>query len=229
MRTRLGVLSRPAFVGVGLSLILLLATTETCCTRKGVKPKGQTEIKTPDLLLELRYETWQRIPGRIVGGMPYKDHGTFSFYAMDEFERMLQREIAGKASSYEVFALVGYSRWGAQASYVIRLTATGATITTYKRTKPEQTLVLEKADLDFFLNRVKAFRLDDLVCYDTGWGSGVQFEYLHLTKDFGRRVYMNNPEAEPDPNNPDVNNPGAPYCMIVKIFEVLSVEKPSVK
>jgi len=138
----------------------------------------------------------RRHPGEllILGLRPHSEPGSGVFTAFATWEQgLLGRFKASKAD--ELIALFAAGTWIKPVA-IAELTIHGktATLSSEGRRVPLDPAAL--ADLRTFLT---ATRFDDLrSLLNDGAYDGVQYEYVHLTRTGGRRVFMNNPGFGPE-------------------------------
>jgi hypothetical protein len=124
----------------------------------------------------------------ILGRRLHGDPGHVTYAHFDEVEEKLRRRVRTARQPVEIFAMLTASYWGSDGDYVIEVRP--------KRTvarfagKPCQ---LAPAALERLRSFVRTYRVEDLGPLDTAVFDGIQYEYVHLTRDGGRRVFMNNP------------------------------------
>ncbi|HVR39656.1 MAG TPA: hypothetical protein VMU84_11215 [Thermoanaerobaculia bacterium] len=139
---------------------------------------------------------------RILGSRLAWDPGDDTYNSFDAWERDLLARFR-KSGADEVIALSFASAWSA-ATTSVEIVIKGDRARIAKTTLSAATL----AELRAFLEQT---RFDDLGPVDTGVIDGAQYEYVHLTRTSGRRVFMNNP----------AHAPGSPYDELVRRLEAL--------
>jgi hypothetical protein len=137
----------------------------------------------------------QLYPGeaRIWGERPWEDPGHTTFTFFDKWEESLRALM--KSGKYQrIDALARASYWGGDGEVVVLgRTATRVDLLSTTSMRTRRLAAAEEARLRQLLDEISPADLDN---YDTGSADGVQFEYVFLTPDGGRRVFMNNPPSD---------------------------------
>ena len=109
----------------------------------------------------------------------------------DRWERALRKEALADDGPSEIFALL--SNWGNAGHICIRVRDDTATLSFHDHGKEFQRKVSaeELAAIRGFLEQE---RIDFLPAYTPSVLDGVHYTFVHLARDGGYRVYMNNPE-----------------------------------
>lgn len=93
----------------------------------------------------------------------------------------------------EIYALLSEGTWGGRGqSLLLRYRDHIILRQDQGNGRARERLVSEK-EFRLLHEWLEREQVDDLPLFDTGTFDGVQYEYLHVTRDGGRRVYMNNP------------------------------------
>jgi HEAT repeat protein len=148
---------------------------------------------------------------RITGSRLGWDPGDDTTGPMNAWE---QRTIARFRAIHadEMLLLGAGSAWSAAHTFVaIEIAGDDAWLNLGPNVKRVRFDAAKLADLRAFLNGAS---FDDLGPLDTGVIDGVQYEYLHITHDGARRVFMNNP----------AHAPGSPYDELVRRMQKLAEE-----
>lgn len=137
---------------------------------------------------------WQSQPGEalILGLRPSADPGHHTFRAFDAWENDLRAEVLSEAGPVEIMGLLATSYWGGNASYAVRVRPDGAELT-YREPDGDGKRPLTEAELQRLRSFISDGSVDDLPPLAADIADGVQYEYLHLTRNGGRRLFMNNP------------------------------------
>jgi hypothetical protein len=145
-----------------------------------------------------RQLVYARHPGEalILGARHDFDPGHNNYEALDAWEKGLRAEVLGQDGPQEIYALfiAGYGRTGGQV--VVRLRRDGAEVSVHVGKEAPDVRQLKPAELAALRASVTADKVDDLPPLNRVAFDGLQYEYLHLTKDGGRRVFMNNPNED---------------------------------
>lgn len=144
---------------------------------------------------EARRLVWARHPGEvlILGAMMEYDPGHVTFGEFAKWEERLRGEMRAKDGPDELFALLTGGYWGGRGQRVIRIRGGRAESAGYDREGKPSARELGAEPL----RKLRAFladeKVDDLPPYTPEVHDGIQVVYLHLRKEGGRRVFMNNP------------------------------------
>jgi len=128
-----------------------------------------------------------RILGRRLLGDPVESN-TEHFEAVEE--ELRQQVLAANQRGVEIYALLSASYWGSVGDFVIQVRPDRTTASFAGRRCELSPSAL--ARLESF---VAAHQVEDLGPLETGVDDGMQYEYLHLNRDGGRRIVMNNPDT----------------------------------
>src|SRR5262249_16012244 len=149
----------------------------------------------------------------ILGARQEFDPGHYSFGNFDRMENELSDEVRKPDGDDEIFALLSAGYWGDAGQIVIRLRHGKAELFTYKDRSRFQRRALGEDELQDLKAFIAGNRVDDLAPLNTMVFDGMQYEYAHLTRDGGRRVFMNNPGLD--------NTGGSVYDLLVERFRGL--------
>jgi hypothetical protein len=142
-----------------------------------------------------RQLVYDRHPGEalILGARQEFDPGHDTYEAFDASENRLRAEVLGKDGPKEVYALLSAGYWGNEGQRVVRIRGDRAELAIHGGKKPPEVRALAPAELAHLRGFVADNNIDDLPPFNAIAVDGIQYEYLHLTKKGGRRVFMNNP------------------------------------
>jgi HEAT repeat protein len=144
-------------------------------------------------VLLLRHHTGQ---ARILGARMSFDPGHATYGVFDELEENLRQEILGQDGPHEIYALLSAGYWGGRGQRFIRVHDGSASFSVCPdpaRCHERDLTAEELARLTDFLRDTDFENLGPL---DHLVHDGMQYEYVHLTRDGGRRVFMNNPDVD---------------------------------
>lgn len=144
------------------------------------------------------------------------------------WERRLSAEIEADGSIDETFALLSRGHWGHQGQIVVRVRGSRATVSHLdpphstgnggRRTMTGMPWARVRDLSDAEVAELRRFvvnnDVDDRPLLETGTFHGIQLEYLHLTRQYGRRVYMNNPGVSGE-------SAGTVYPLLCRRFQAL--------
>jgi hypothetical protein len=147
-----------------------------------------------------RQLVYDQHPGEalILGARQDFDPGHDSYEAFDEWEKRLRDEVRGKDGPEEIYALLSAGYWGNAGQVVIRIRPDKAELSIHAGAKQPKVRTLAPDELKGLRSFVSDNRIDDLPPLNIIVFDGIQYEYLHLTKKGGRRVFMNNPDVAGD-------------------------------
>jgi hypothetical protein len=110
----------------------------------------------------------------------------------------LVKEMQGKDAPDEIFALYSSGGFGSDGQRVIRVRGKEGTLGWVSPDGKRETFTLTEKEVAGFLGYVKEERVDDLRRHDPMILDGVWYDYVHLTREGGRHIYINNPrDSEP--------------------------------
>jgi hypothetical protein len=143
---------------------------------------------------------YDRHPGEalILGARPDFDPGHNTYPAFDAWEKRLRDEVRGKDGPMEVYALLSAGYWGNAGQVIIRIRRDVATLSVHRGREQPEFRTLLPAELERLRAFLSDYRIDNLPPLDSAVADGIQYEYLHLTKNRGRRLFMNNPGTGDD-------------------------------
>lgn len=93
----------------------------------------------------------------------------------------------------EIYALLSEGTWGGRGQAILLRYEDRVILRRNEGNGRFQERELALREMDSLKEWLEREQIDDLPPFDTGTADGVQYEYLHLTRTGGRRVYMNNP------------------------------------
>ncbi|HEY8460135.1 MAG TPA: hypothetical protein VIM99_07125, partial [Blastocatellia bacterium] len=173
---------------------------------------------------EARSLVLARHPGEalILGARQSFDPGHHSFAQFDHLENQLRDEIRQPDGDDEIFALFSAGYWGDAGQIVIRVRQGKAEIFAYRDDSRFWRRALGADELRSLKAFIAENRVDDLAPLTTRVFDGMQYEYAHVTRDGGRRVFMNNPGS--------AQTGGSVYYLLVERFhELVKREKMEVR
>lgn len=131
------------------------------------------------------------VGARQAGGDP----GHHSYSDFDKLENELLSLMSGDNAYDEAFALLTAGYWGNAGQIVIGHRGEASTIIFYDDPARRYRRTLGAEELKGLTDFVNSEKVDDLGPLSQTVVDGMQYEYVHLTKAQGRRVFMNNPGA----------------------------------
>lgn len=157
---------------------------------------------------------WNHDPANVWTGEMYRTQ-----------EKLRKRVMEAKRPR-EIHALLSEGAWGGEGQVWLEIEDGKASLFHDQGHERLGTRLLTDAELAEFRAYVTQQRVEELPPLDTLVMDGVQYEYLHLTAEGGRRVFMNNPGsfAEQGEKPPEDRNDSV-YVCLVKLFEKLVKDK----
>lgn len=129
---------------------------------------------------------------RILGARERYDPGHSTFASFDKLESQLRDEVLHASPDTQIYALLSAGYWGSAGQIIVYVS----------KNKTELRLVSREGELSGkplagnmaqLLQFIDTHNVDDLGPLNLAVADGMQYEYIHLTRDGGRRVFMNNP------------------------------------
>jgi hypothetical protein len=130
---------------------------------------------------------------RILGARQSFDPGHHSFRDFDKLEEELRDETRDAETGSEIYALLSAGYWGNAGQIIIRASAKDAKIMYIEDRARYYSRTLTGAEWQQFQNFLTDNHIEDLGPLNLAAWDGMQYEYVHLARDGGRRVFMNNP------------------------------------
>jgi hypothetical protein len=126
----------------------------------------------------------------ILGARQDYDPGHNTFSAFDQLEARLRDEARNGA---EIFALLTAGYWGDAGQIIVRVEKDRADVTYAADPARYYLRDLSAAELAKLREFIASSRIEDQGPLAIPVHDGMQYEYFHVAKDGGRRVFMNNP------------------------------------
>jgi hypothetical protein len=139
---------------------------------------------------------------RILGAREHFDPGHDTYEQLNDWEKRLREEIRAKDGPEEVYALLSAGYWGNAGQLIIRMRRGEANLSVHGAEKQPSVRSLGAAELERLRAVVADNRIDNLPPLNILAADGIQYESVHLTKNGGRRVFMNNPELQESDDSP---------------------------
>lgn len=140
-----------------------------------------------------RWQEQHRGEARILGALMRFDPGHFSFYQFSDLEAELRRRVLEKDGPDEVYALLSAGYWGDDGQCVIERYGDHAALMNEQGGGRYRTRDLSEKEFQSLRQFLTAHQIEELPPLNLSVLDGIQYEYLRLTRDGGRRVFMNNP------------------------------------
>ncbi|MFN7976079.1 MAG: hypothetical protein U0166_27720 [Acidobacteriota bacterium] len=116
----------------------------------------------------------------------------------DLIEDELREEVQQPDGPEEVVALMSGGIFAGPKVIVVRSGADGSTVSISDDPARWRTRPVARGDWQRLKSRLDALHADDLPNVDSTWTDQVSYEYVHITRGGGRRVYMYAPERVPE-------------------------------
>lgn len=173
---------------------------------------------------------------RIFGARMNHDPGHFSYGSLGEVQDQLRKQVLVAQKPLEIHALLSAGYWGDVGQVWVEVEGEKATLVNDQGGDRHRTRPLTAAELAELRAYVSQHRVDDLPPLTLPVDDGVQYEYVHLTAEGGRRVFMNNPgtysggleghgSRHVPPHDGDNEVDDAVYVGLVKLFQKLMEDK----
>ena len=156
-----------------------------------------------------------------------EDPGHYSNSEFDQIENELLELMSGDNKYDELYAMLTAGYWGDSGQILIGRRGDVATLSFYDDSERKYSRVLKQEEYEQFFNFIKTEKIDDLGPLNQDIYDGMQYEYIHITQNMGRRVYMNNPGMS--------DSAGSVYDRLCALFsklqyaEKLTLEYPELK
>ncbi|HCN76129.1 MAG TPA: hypothetical protein DIT13_02910 [Verrucomicrobiales bacterium] len=149
---------------------------------------------------EARELVWSHFPGeaRILGARMGYDPGHFSFRGLDQWEDVLRQRVLAPGGADEIHALLSAGYWGNAGQLWIEKRPDGAWLVNAEDRGRQRVRKISQDEYAELLRYLKEHQVDELPTFDTGTQDGLQLEHVHLTRNGGKRVFMNNPDSGAD-------------------------------
>ena len=108
-------------------------------------------------------------------------------------EKQIREWVLRAGGPREIFALLTSGVWGDDGQRVVFVEAGKAVLRCFDGGGRVRVRILAPDELEKLRAWLTAQRADDLAPFDEGAMDGLQLEYVRVTRDGGRRVFMNNP------------------------------------
>jgi len=140
----------------------------------------------------------------IFGSRMSYDPGHVTYPEFNAIEKTLLTEIEN-GEAEEVFALLSSGYWGGEGQIIIRRTGDSVKLAKVLDQGRYFSGVVSSETWKHLNAFMANNRIDDLAPLETYIADGIQYEFVHLKKQYGRRVFMNNPGASDGIYNTLVN------------------------
>jgi hypothetical protein len=155
---------------------------------------------------EARELVWSRFPGeaRILGARMGYDPGHFSFRGLDHWEDILRQRVLLPDGPEEIHALLSAGYWGDAGQLWIEKRRNGPWLVNAEGRGRQRVRKLRPDEYTELLRYLNENQVNELPPLTHNAHDGIQIEHVHLTRQGGRRVFMNNPGIRGAENRDDV-------------------------
>lgn len=129
----------------------------------------------------------------ILGMRQHYDPGHYSYEAFDSLEKQLREIVTGSEPNDEVFALLSAGYWGNNGQVILSVRGNRAELRSHSDPARYYYRDFSPDELRQVREFVAQNKIDDLGPLAIAAQDGMQYEYIHVTANGGRRVFMNNP------------------------------------
>jgi len=130
---------------------------------------------------------------KILGARSEFDPGHHTFPEFDRFESQLQSELKEAKDSMEVYALLSAGYWGSAGQIMVRVKGEQAELMYIHDSARYSVRILNPQEWSGLKKWLDENQTDQIGPLNLAAFDGMQYEYVHLGRDGGRRVFMNNP------------------------------------
>ena len=157
--------------------------------------KAAEEFLIADDTPEARRLVLARHPGEaiIIGARQSYDPGHHSFRDFDALEDQLRDEFRNSVPDGETYALFSAGYWGNNGQILLRV-SNGAAELMYINDRARYMIrTLTAQEWSSLHDWLEQNHVDDLGPLNMAAFDGMQYEFLHVSRNGGRRIFMNNP------------------------------------
>jgi HEAT repeat protein len=142
-----------------------------------------------------RTAVWAKHHGEalILGARQEFDPGHTTYAALDRREDELRQEVLKPGGPTEIFALLSAGYWGSPGQIIVRVYDSKVQVAIERGERSPVTGTLSLSAIADFRRFLESNRIEDLGPLAVSIADGVQYEFVRLRRDGGRRVFMNNP------------------------------------
>ena len=182
---------------------------------------------------EARKLVWAHFPdeAHITGARMGYDPGHASFSAFDSLEDILRRRVLDPHGPVEIHALLTAGYWGNAGQIWVEKRRDGAVwLVNTSAPGRDRSRKLSDAEYASIMSFHQAHIIDELPPLTLSVDDGLQVEHIHLTREGGRRVFMNNPGrgSQADLDDAVYDALVSVYRDLIRDTSLLSVEYPGV-
>lgn len=157
--------------------------------------KAAEEFLIADDTAEARRLVFARHPGEglIIGARQSYDPGHHSFRDFDALEDQLKDEFRNSVPDGETFALLSAGYWGNNGQVLLRVSNGAAELMYINDRARYMVRTLTAQEWSSLHDWLEQNHVDDLGPLNMAAFDGMQYEFLHVSRNGGRRIFMNNP------------------------------------
>lgn len=131
----------------------------------------------------------------IEGGRMDFDPGHFSNNVFDKIEKKLNDKIHD-GSTEEIYALLSAGYWGGRGQVIIFIEKNNIKLTHYQKFGRYYYRNFSREEFKILQDYISVNNIENLPPLKNSIHDGIQYEYVHLKINSGKRVYINNPKKE---------------------------------
>ncbi|MES0492085.1 MAG: HEAT repeat domain-containing protein [Leptospirales bacterium] len=139
------------------------------------------------------------------------DPGHNTFGPFTQMENQLSQDVRLKNGPDEVYALLSAGYWGDVGQIVVEIYKEKIVVSFYNDPARKYNAEISTEKIEPLLKYIQSNNADGFKAYTPGIADGIQYEYVHLMKNGGIRVFMNNP--------PGGHKPKDKYGLLVWYFK----------
>ena len=142
-----------------------------------------------------REQLWKAAPedARILGARWYFDPGHFTFGAFDKTEKELRDAIRREKGVEAIYALLSEGYWGGNGQRALFVERGKTILRADDGNGRTRECAIADEEIKSVTDWLQHESIEDLPPFDAGAFDGIQWEFVRLTRDGGRRIFMNNP------------------------------------
>lgn len=175
---------------------------------------------------EARKLVWEQFRGeaRILGPRMSYDPGHFSFRSLDSLEDKLRERVLAKDGPEEIYAMLSEGYWGNNGQLWIEVRDGDTFLINEEGGNRYRTRRMSREEFKQITDYVSKHRVNELPPLNQEVHDGIQYEYVHLSREGGSRVFMNNPGTAWESSDAD-----AVYVVLVKLFRDMLEDESRLK
>lgn len=177
---------------------------------------------------EARRIVWSHFPGEahILGARMGYDPGHFTFGAFNHLEDMLRQRVLAKDRPEEIHALLTAGYWGDAGQLWVEKRSNGPWLVNADGQGRQRVRKLKQDEYAALMRFFSDHQVNELPPLTLSVDDGLQVEHVHITREGGTRVFMNNPGMgeELQPSDSVYASLVAAYRDLIRDTSLLAVE-----